>query len=100
MVICMIPWMEVFLSAFRLNERTLEEVREFTSAMDAGGLKKIRDLGALLSFRNLTGFKSIFTAENSQNVCLWNGVWCIQHTRTGCHTLSPFRIGRYPFPIS
>jgi len=42
MVICMIPWMEVFLSAFRLNERTLEEVREFTSAMDAGGLKKIK----------------------------------------------------------
>jgi len=38
----MIPWMEVFLSAFRLNERTLEEVREFTSAMDAGGLKKIK----------------------------------------------------------
>lgn len=28
-----------------------------------------------------TGSISKFSAENSQNACPWNGIWCTQHTR-------------------
>lgn len=53
--------------------------------MDVCGLRNQRR-EAILSFRKTaksdsTGSISKFTAENSQNACPWNGIWCTQHTR-------------------
>jgi len=55
---------------------------QFTSAMN---VHDGSDVEALLSFRNAvrsnpSGSLLNWTAQNSQNVCSWNGVWCKKRT--------------------
>ena len=61
----------------------LEEAHQYASSMEQHDK---RDLEALLSFKKaITSdpFRSLsnWTTDNSENVCLWNGIWCRRRTK-------------------
>lgn len=64
------------------SKGTVEEDGFILSSMDADGK---RDIDALLSFRKAItidpfGKLSDWTAENSENICSWYGIFCLKNT--------------------
>jgi hypothetical protein len=66
-----------------------------------GGGDESRDVEALLSFKKTikfdpAGYLCNWAADNSDNKCSWNALWCRKHTKVERYIIF-IKVGRYSF---